>query len=192
MVGAIARKIASSGAVRANLARPLRATATARTRGSGKFCTSSGPKPVAPARNITFVSHQQVRWATGRADVGDRHQDISETQFHASADDILGSLSDIADDDELEGVEDVTFQDGVLHIRLETGGVFVINKHFASKQIWYASPVSGALYFSFTGSGWATKERGQEERLETVFEKDFVKACPEAASFDFKSVFGGH
>lgn len=37
----------------------------------------------------------------------------------------------------------------ILHIYLEDGGEYVINKHRASQQIWVSSPISGAGKFSY-------------------------------------------
>lgn len=44
---------------------------------------------------------------------------------------------------------DVDILGDILHIYLEDGGEYVINKHRASQQIWVSSPISGADKFSY-------------------------------------------
>mmetsp|Transcript_125323 Transcript_125323/g.360019 ORF Transcript_125323/g.360019 Transcript_125323/m.360019 type:complete len:195 (-) Transcript_125323:56-640(-) len=123
---------------------------------------------------------------TGRGDVDGGEEQISETQFHERADVALQHLHDTLDGAELDDIDDISLEDGVLSVKLAEGGAFVINKHFATRQIWYASPVSGALYFSAASAGgWVAESRG--ESLEDVFTADLVKLVPDAAAVKFKS-----
>mmetsp|Transcript_152224 Transcript_152224/g.386793 ORF Transcript_152224/g.386793 Transcript_152224/m.386793 type:complete len:197 (-) Transcript_152224:70-660(-) len=123
---------------------------------------------------------------TGRGDVEGAAEQIDETQFHDLADAVLTRLHDTLDAADLDDVDDISLEDGVFSVKFTEGGAFVINKHFATRQIWYASPISGALYFS-AGSGgcWISEARG--ETLEQVFTADLVKACPAAAGISFGS-----
>ena len=86
---------------------------------------------------------------------------VSETVFESAAHDELQSIGDRADSHlEFLGADSVEVHDGVLSIEFPRG-VFVINKHAASRQIWYSSPVSQPAYFdAFMDSGrkwWSTR-----------------------------------
>eukprot|EP00929_Paragymnodinium_shiwhaense_P082520 TRINITY_DN43509_c0_g1_i2.p1 TRINITY_DN43509_c0_g1~~TRINITY_DN43509_c0_g1_i2.p1 ORF type:complete len:223 (-),score=51.33 TRINITY_DN43509_c0_g1_i2:178-846(-) len=117
---------------------------------------------------------------SGRGDVAEGDDDIDETWFHAHADEVLNCLHDVLVAAELDCVDDLIFDDGVLNITMTEGGTFVINKHYVTKQIWYASPNSGALYFSPQKDGtWTSRKDGRD--IVTVFTKDFTALCEDAA-----------
>mmetsp|Transcript_60840 Transcript_60840/g.170530 ORF Transcript_60840/g.170530 Transcript_60840/m.170530 type:complete len:192 (-) Transcript_60840:85-660(-) len=143
--------------------------------------------PAQPMRTSRCAAHGDLARAfatrTGRGDVDTDKEQIDETRFHDKADQTLSRLHDALDTAELDDIDDIALDDGVLSIKLESGGSFVINKHFATRQIWYASPVSGALYFSYTGDSWLCEARG--ETLEHIVRADLVKLCPAAADVSF-------
>lgn len=73
---------------------------------------------------------------------------LNESQFNTISDIFLEKLFD--DLEECIGsVADVDLQDGILNIELDDGGVYIINKHGPNKQIWLASPKSGASHYGF-------------------------------------------
>lgn len=85
--------------------------------------------------------------------------DLDESSFTRLADDTLGRL--------FEGLEeavgdraDVELQDGILTVDFEERGRFVVNKHQPNRQIWLASPVSGAAHFAWTGGDWVSTRSG--------------------------------
>lgn len=125
----------------------------------------------------------QVRAAaarTGRGDVSSGAYEVDESRFHELADSTLMCLHDIIDAAALDCVDDISLEDGVLTVDILDGGSFVINKHYATKQIWYASPVSGALYFSpQPDDSWLCKTRGAD--LVSILTDDLATACPESA-----------
>jgi frataxin-like iron-binding protein CyaY len=91
----------------------------------------------------------------------------SESDFESAA---MKELAEIADavDGRVEdiGADSVDFHEGVLTIEFPKG-TFVINKHQASRQIWFSSPVSVPGYFDLykqngTGVLWWSS------RLETT------------------------
>uniref|UniRef100_A0A0G4HTH9 Uncharacterized protein n=1 Tax=Chromera velia CCMP2878 TaxID=1169474 RepID=A0A0G4HTH9_9ALVE len=61
-------------------------------------------------------------------------------------------LHDSLEEAEVEELEDLELREGVLTIDLGRLGIFVINKHFLTQQLWYSSPVSGAQYFDFSSN----------------------------------------
>ncbi|MDX1949665.1 MAG: iron donor protein CyaY [Rickettsiales bacterium] len=69
--------------------------------------------------------------------------------FHEKADEILeeifSEIDAIADENNLE----TDLLNGVLSIKTEDNGEYIINKHEPTKQIWFSSPFSGASRFNF-------------------------------------------
>mmetsp|Transcript_86861 Transcript_86861/g.156453 ORF Transcript_86861/g.156453 Transcript_86861/m.156453 type:complete len:193 (-) Transcript_86861:100-678(-) len=124
--------------------------------------------------------------ATGRADVDGGGDQISETAFHALGDTTLQRIYDALDAADLSSMDDIALDDGVLKIDLESGAAFVINKHYVTKQIWYASPVTGALYFSPQEDG-SWKSVAKSGDLISVFLEDLAEVCPEAKGLDSAS-----
>ena len=64
-------------------------------------------------------------------------------------DELIGLAKEIEDADQ-ESIFDVEYLDGILSIAITiTNQNYVINKHSASKKIWYSSPISRTDYFSY-------------------------------------------
>eukprot|EP00392_Amoebophrya_sp_AT5.2_P000805 g806.t1 len=95
---------------------------------------------------------------------------LTETEFQTEADAALNACHDMIENSYWEEyVDDYDLSDGVLTIKLVNlpenyknlkKATFVINKHNATKQIWYSSPC-GAQYFD------APYEQALCEALET-------------------------
>ncbi|KAL8431094.1 hypothetical protein ACSSS7_005499 [Eimeria intestinalis] len=64
-------------------------------------------------------------------------------------------------------------KDGVLKIVCEGGVTLVLNKHYVTKQIWYASPLSGARYFDYA-LGWVCGRTGAD--LLEILSQDVERA----------------
>eukprot|EP00435_Cladocopium_sp_Y103_P018245 s2705_g4.t1 len=106
------------------------------------------PQFAVPIARLRLLRHL----ATGRGDVAGDEMQVTETEFHAKAEVSLQRIFDSLDVSNLDC-------DGVLTVKLEGGSSFVINKHYGTRQIWYASPVSGALYFNLQADAtWRTKD----------------------------------
>mmetsp|Transcript_30131 Transcript_30131/g.65116 ORF Transcript_30131/g.65116 Transcript_30131/m.65116 type:complete len:200 (+) Transcript_30131:101-700(+) len=167
----------------------LHSAATARAASALSAAASQSLQQHQQRQQQTFQSFRtQLRTysSRGRGDVDSGEDLIDDTQFHSRADAALGHLYEILDTADLQSVDDIELEDGVLNLQLESGAAFVINKHYATKQIWYASPVSGALYFSpGPEEGWICQADGRT--LEAVFKEDFGKLCPEGAGLKFGS-----
>lgn len=83
---------------------------------------------------------------------------LDESRYHALADDLLERIAD-AVDEALGDRIDVEYQGGILTMKLPDGGQYVINKHGPLREIWMASPVSGASHYGYEGDAWvATRE----------------------------------
>lgn len=87
--------------------------------------------------------------------------ELDESSFISLADSLLGRLFDQLED-AIGDDADVEFQDGILTIDFQQGGRFVINKHQPNRQIWLASPVSGAAHFAWEGGRWVSTRGGAE------------------------------
>ncbi|MEQ8707963.1 MAG: iron donor protein CyaY [Rhodospirillales bacterium] len=78
---------------------------------------------------------------------------MDETAFEAEANRTLQQIMDYVDEN-LTDHMDADLQDGILNIELEDGRVFIINKHGPNRQIWLASPVSGASHYAPASGRW--------------------------------------
>lgn len=73
-----------------------------------------------------------------------------EKDFAKLAEEQLISLAKIIEDNDHNSLFDVEYLDGILNIFVvATRQTYVINKHSASKKIWYSSPISRTDYFSY-------------------------------------------
>lgn len=104
-------------------------------------------------------------------------------QFESAA---TKELSVIAEslDFQMEAIdaESVELHDGVLQVDFENG-TFVVNKHSASGQIWYSSPISPPAYFDpGEDDKWISKKLGQS--LREKFSSDILKLTRHIVSFD--------
>jgi len=90
--------------------------------------------------------------------------------FEHNCNNFLEELSDKIEKLDKNSIFDVDYSDGILNILLEdTGQTYVINRHSASRKIWYSSPLSGADYFSFDLS----KEKWLNDKGDLLTDKLF-------------------
>ena len=83
-------------------------------------------------------------------------ENLSESAFQDLADRLLGALEDgIGGDAELQA--------GILTVEREAG-IWIVNKHAPTRQIWLSSPLSGARHFAWHGKAWIDT-RGTGELL---------------------------
>mmetsp|Transcript_14142 Transcript_14142/g.23696 ORF Transcript_14142/g.23696 Transcript_14142/m.23696 type:complete len:190 (+) Transcript_14142:3-572(+) len=85
------------------------------------------------------------------APVGSRHFSftVSEEDYPELVDEVMEILEESLDDDALP-FDDVNFSSGVMSIVTRDHGVWIINKHSASRQIWLSSPKSGPNKFEYS------------------------------------------
>jgi len=80
---------------------------------------------------------------------------MSDSSFESLADSLLEAL-----EEGLGNVADAELQGGVLTVEGDEG-IWVINKHAPTRQIWLSSPKSGARHYAFDqGSGLWRDTRG--------------------------------
>lgn len=80
---------------------------------------------------------------------------LDDSRFAALAEDLLERIADTID--EVLGDEiDAELQGGILTLSLNAGGQYIINKNAPMKQLWLASPVSGAWHFDYAGGDWVS------------------------------------
>jgi frataxin len=93
---------------------------------------------------------------------------MDETAFDAEASRVLQGIMDYVDE-HLADEMDADLQDGILNIELEDGRVFIINKHVPNRQIWLASPFSGASHYALdSGSGRWISTRSDDDLLKLL------------------------
>ncbi|KAB7498198.1 Frataxin, mitochondrial [Armadillidium nasatum] len=72
----------------------------------------------------------------------------------------------------------ITFQSGVLTLKLGKHGTYVINKQSPNKQIWLSSPLSGPKRYDFIENDWIYKHDKSflldllSQELSTIFNKN--------------------
>ncbi len=85
---------------------------------------------------------------------------MDDAPFESLADSLLATLE--------EGVGahvDAELQGGVLTVEGD-GGIWVINKHAPTRQVWLSSPKSGARHYAFdSGTGQWRDTRGGDDLL---------------------------
>lgn len=74
---------------------------------------------------------------------------MDEARFVVIATQELSTIAEALESTDREGVLDIEFLDGILSIKLEDGGEYVINKHNPTRKIWASSPISGASYYVY-------------------------------------------
>ena len=88
---------------------------------------------------------------------------MADTSFESLADSLLAALE--------EGIGDHTdaeLQGGVLTVEGDDG-IWLVNKHAPTQQIWLSSPRSGARHYAFDGaSGQWRDTRGGGDLLATL------------------------
>ena len=85
---------------------------------------------------------------------------MADIPFESLADSLLAAL-----EEGIGGHTDAELQGGVLTVEGD-GGVWLVNKHAPTRQIWLSSPKSGARHYAFdSGSGQWLDTRGGDDLL---------------------------
>jgi frataxin len=85
---------------------------------------------------------------------------MSDSAFETLADSLLAALEEALGDH-----ADAELQGGVLNVEADAG-IWVVNKHAPTQQIWLSSPLSGARHYAFDGlSGQWKDTRGGPDLL---------------------------
>ena len=101
---------------------------------------------------------------------------LNESEFDSLAVRELQTVAEIVDANaDYLDAENIDIHEGVLTIEFPKG-TFVLNKHGASKQIWYSSPVSPPAYFeplTDTGKKWWSLrlQMSLRDKLDTDIER---------------------
>jgi frataxin len=111
---------------------------------------------------------------------------LDEPSFARLADETLKHIL-AAVEDALADHLDIDLEGGILTIRLEAGGIYVINKQAPNRQIWLASPASGAWHFDYReGPGkagrWIATRGGA--RLSELLSRELSAATETAFTLD--------
>ena len=83
-------------------------------------------------------------------------------------------------EDQLADHLDVDLEAGILHIELQNGGKYVINKHGPNREIWLSSPISGAWHFAKDdeSGGWRSTRAvdGEHRKLNDILSAELSTA----------------
>lgn len=80
---------------------------------------------------------------------------LDESQFHLLADAVLARFFERLEPAyEHGGLDELELQGGILTLVAASGRTYLVTKHTPTRQIWFASPVSGGLHFAYQGGIW--------------------------------------
>jgi len=89
-------------------------------------------------------------------------REMTEDEYHNIANQILEKITD-----ELELLEETDTDleveasgDGVINIKVNNKGAWVINKQTPSRQIWFSSPITGPTHYMLQGGEWVCTKDG--------------------------------
>jgi frataxin len=113
------------------------------------------------------------RGRAGKSRIGSPPMDSS--QFESRADATLARLERALEATAGDWLS-AELAGGILTLELDSGDEYVINKHTASRQIWVASPASGAWHFAWSEleRAWLATRGG--ERLEHLLAREIGQA----------------
>jgi iron donor protein CyaY len=98
-----------------------------------------------------------------------------EKDFLKKCEEFLFFLSENLEKKDKNSLLDIDYSDGILTIKIDsTSEVYVINRHSASKKIWYSSPFSGADYFSFDDKSKQWLNGNNQELSEKLFSELYL------------------
>ncbi|MEA4839145.1 MAG: iron donor protein CyaY [Rhodospirillaceae bacterium] len=95
---------------------------------------------------------------------------LDESRFHALAGRSLDALAQAVDRD-LGDELDVDVEGGILTIGLPGGGQYILNANAPLRQLWLASPKSGAWHFDWNEEEavWLSTRHDHVEMAELLF-----------------------
>jgi frataxin len=109
----------------------------------------------------------------GKSRIGSPPMDAS--RFELLADATLARLERALEDAAGDWLS-AELASGILTLELDSGGEYVINKHAPSRQIWLASPASGAWHFAWSEGEQAWLATRGGERLERLLAREIGQA----------------
>jgi frataxin len=68
-------------------------------------------------------------------------------------------------------VEDIMLSPGIIEIAINERAKIVINQHVPMKQIWYASPISGASHFMVREGEWVLTQNSSQKFIDLLQEE---------------------
>ena len=88
---------------------------------------------------------------------------------------------------------DVSYHSGVLSIKSDRAGVWVLNQYAVTRQVWLSSPISGPSKYNWhrqkerkggQGRGVWCSERDDGKQLQPLLEAEFSEAFNTQLAFD--------
>lgn len=78
---------------------------------------------------------------------------MDDKRYHAITDaTLMHCLDQLEEAYESGTLDELDLEGGILTIKADSGRTYLLTKHAPSQQLWYASPISGGLHFSFDES----------------------------------------
>ncbi len=98
---------------------------------------------------------------------------IDDTQFHRLADKTIDDLFQAIDDQLGDDIE-AELQDGILTLKMPSGGQYIVNKNSPLRQIWLSSPQSGAWHFNWVPAAGHWRSTRGSEVLTDILKSELV------------------
>jgi len=94
---------------------------------------------------------------------------LNEKDFIELSEKKLIEIADLIENNDKNSIFDVEYADGILNIvAFASNKTYVINKHSASKKIWFSSPITGANYFSYNFENKKWQDDEDKELTKTL------------------------
>jgi len=120
-------------------------------------------------RNIKFIEKYSLRLYCSSTVDSNAYLKLTNETLES----INDRFSELIEDYETLDGGDTTLSDGVLTVKLNQYGTYVINKQSPNKQIWLSSPVSGPYRYDILKDRWVYKHTG--ETLHSLLDREITK-----------------
>ncbi len=95
----------------------------------------------------------------------------NDGQFESYIDHFFQRIVDYLEDTYGSCIEDIILNPGIIEITINGQAKIVINQHVPMRQIWYASPISGASHFKVGEGEWVLTQNNSQKFIDLLQEE---------------------
>ena len=95
----------------------------------------------------------------------------NDGQFESYIERFFQRIVDYLEDSYGSCIEDIILNPGIMEIAINRQTKIVINQHVPMKQIWYASPISGASHFKMSEGEWVLTHNTSQKFIDLLQEE---------------------
>ena len=86
-----------------------------------------------------------------------KQKTMDESQYHQLCDNLFAEIENLLD----EAGADFDINGGVIEVTLDNGGILIINRQPAAREVWLAAP-NGGHHFRWNNNAWLhTRQDGE-------------------------------